>query len=171
MRRICGIVLVFCLFYYYFGYFIAISIDQAIVAEKTRENILPKLRPDLLVLIKSAPGNDGVVWIEKNKEFIYNGTMYDVVKTGIVHDTAFYYCYTDKKETRIAAAMKKLLHENSTHDKSRTLAKKIAIQFFFQEEDASNAPAFPFVLISIPGSLFRSVPADIHSPPPKYFTA
>ena len=64
-------------------------------------------RPE--VLLKFTPEQSAQLYWEHSKEFEYKGEMYDVIRTEEKGDTVFYWCYWDKKETRLKKSLDNLL--------------------------------------------------------------
>ncbi len=70
-------------------------------------------------------------WIEKNKEFRYKGTMYDVVKIDKNANNYVFYVYKDKKDTELFSEF--LLNYDKKNHNNKT-KKKIGKKTYFYKK-------------------------------------
>ncbi len=167
MKKACAILLVAFLSYSYFGYFLVMSLDREMVAEKIRENILPQVPDNQLVLFRVVAGQpSGIRWLNRGKEFLYHWSMYDVVRTRTSGDTTLFYCYNDRHEARVLANLYKMIREQTDHARSKRIIRNLTLTFFFQEPTTPFTYSSFFTLLFFPESQFQSVPPAIPSPPP-----
>ena len=168
MRKILSILLVFVLFYSIMGFYLNFKIEQYQVKREIKHKIINNLPEKELTLIKISSGNSGKIkWMEEDKEFRYNGKMYDVVKIKKVNDTTYYYCFNDEKESKLLSHLDNLVKEQTGNSKSRTIQKKQVTDYFFQQilfaQFVSKEPIKYFSYSSV----YKSVIKDVLSPPPK----
>ncbi len=107
------------------GYHLVFKIWQLKIQKEMKWNILRGVPNDHLVLLKvpltvqQSPGSD-FTFIHAN-EFRYKDEMYDVVRKEMHHDTAWFYCIRDGKETfvlrELNAAVRDHLEQNPNANK------------------------------------------------------
>lgn len=154
------------------GYYPVFLWNQSEIKDEIAQRISNVVPPDeISVLIFNEAGYSGLIW-NGNKEFRYNGNMYDVVKVskkenGNVH----IYCINDKKETKLLTELEKQTQNNSSRSTSENQRQNLFSPFsnfylpantntdFVPEESTILAPDFQ--------SSFISFIEDIPSPPPK----
>jgi hypothetical protein len=124
-----------------------------------------------LILIEKG-GEDKIEWFESNKEFQYEGMMYDIVRQVRQGSSTKYYCLTDTEETQMVETLEKLLDHQSAHSKATNLLKKSYRLFCnqfellrFEIESGYICTNNWFSLIENFLSLYHT---DIPTPPPKY---
>jgi heat shock protein HspQ len=64
--------------------------------------------------------DNGKFIIVHEKEFIYEGEFYDIVKKEIKKDSTIYYCVNDKEETKLVENLREYQNKNSEDDKANT---------------------------------------------------
>jgi hypothetical protein len=148
------------------GYFFAFRIKQLMNyrnIEKEFLNTKSKLTCQVITLRK---GNEsGIKWLKKDKEFIYNGQMYDIVNVKLSGKNIIYSCITDLKEKRLIADFEK---QSRSANNSNQIVRKI-IQFYF----LLPVPSFTVYRQPVVCSFFQPVnnyssPVNSAiSPPPK----
>jgi hypothetical protein len=168
MKKVLSIILVLFLGYNFAGYFYLYKIKQDQIREEIKENILYKIPVDQLILIKSFSGScEKISWLEKNKEFRFKGCMYDVVKTKVIGDTTYYYCYNDIREARLFGNLNKLIKDHAGDSKSKSNNKKPVINYFFQQNcftpSISEKPLHYFNLTPV----LECIAPELLSPPPE----
>jgi hypothetical protein len=171
MKKFLSILLVFAFSYSFIGYYLNFEIEQYLVKEEVKENILNHLPVNQLILIKISSGNhESITWTELGKEFRFSGTMYDVIKSKVVNDTSYFYCYNDTKESKLLANLDKLVKDQANNSKSKSNQKKQEIIFFYQIELFSQNLSEKPVQYFIHSVGFASILTDVLSPPPKAIT-
>ena len=100
-----------------------------------KEKILSQLKEEELQVI-SLTDNKEIFWEEKGEEFLYNGEMYDVVKTKTVNGKVMLYCINDKKEKALIDKYNLVTKNNSSTDKKgkNTLDNSFNL-FVYQDEN------------------------------------
>lgn len=71
------------------------------VKEEVSRNIHTDKYEEEKVLLKFTSEDSSKLYWEHSREFEYNGEMYDVIRFEKKGDTIWYYCYWDKKETKL----------------------------------------------------------------------
>ena len=86
---------------------------------------------------------------EHSKEFEYKGEMYDIIRQERKNDTTWYWCYWDKKETKVRKDMRNVLaraltlpqqqkNQERIGDFFKTLFLHQGLQFRTQDAGASS---------------------------------
>jgi len=149
-------------------HFTKISILSAIEKEEIDEEII------LLSFKKSDIENGKIDFQGKhNREFRYNGGMYDIVERKETGDSIHFYCFYDNKENYLEANFNNHFEkekEDKKHNSSNKtlLVQQITDQFFFKEK-----------IFYPPESILTNSPylekgnslsePEVPSPPPKQF--
>lgn len=100
-----------------------------------------------LVLLKftEAEKENELDW-EHSKEFEYHGEMYDVVEFETKGDTTYYWCWADKKETRLNTRLEELIAQTLGNN-PRNQENGRRVHSFFKSlyfSDASEMEEVPF---------------------------
>jgi hypothetical protein len=160
-----SVILLFIFLFDLGGYYVWFCIWQNNMQKEIRKEIRKGLKDeDLTLIIISVDEESGISWIEQNKEFRYQGDMYDVVKISQQNQEKYYYCIRDIKEKQLIASYNKNNH-------SRSESGKRIKQFKYQYIPQNNSPAdlvYPvaFAITEIPAN-YKSNITEINSPPPK----
>jgi hypothetical protein len=109
VRSFIGISLLVFLTLPFVGTYIWLQQERAEVKRTVSEKIEEGLEPKELVTLKFSEEELSELLWEHEREFEYNGQMYDVVEKRIQGDTIVYICWWDHEETRLKEEMKKLL--------------------------------------------------------------
>lgn len=112
-------------------------------------------------------------WKREGKEFRYNGTMYDIVKSETKNGVVQYHCINDKQETQLFANLEELVNQQMDNGKSpfgkttkRILKKTSTLKyittnpFVFALNNDINSNNFDYTFFYSPVFL------EIFSPPP-----
>jgi hypothetical protein len=168
MKKILSLVLVFVFFYGIMGFYLNFEIQQYKIKEEIKERIIHNLPEKELTLLRiSSSDKEKITWTENDKEFRYNGNMYDVVKIKAGTDTTYYYCFNDEKESKLFVNLDKLVKEQTDNSQSRTNQKKQDITYFFHELSYTQClTEIPFLYFNYP-SRYKSFYTDVLSPPPR----
>lgn len=109
---------------------------------------------------------------EDEKEFRFNGEMYDIVKVEFISNTDLrVYCIEDKKEKTLFSIHEKQVQNNSsesTDGKHSQKVIKIISNYFFQTPTTNFFIPEKQVLLGLRNKTsFNSFIGEIPSPPPK----
>lgn len=102
----------------FWGMYFYLSIQQKYIKEGVKNKIEEGIPENELVkLTFSTSEIDKVLRWEHDKEFEYNGQMYDVVEVTDVGDSLQYLCWWDKAETATKQNMQNLISEEINKSK------------------------------------------------------
>lgn len=104
MKIIVSFVFLSLLFMKIGGYFVFLTVQQNIFREEAKERILKLMPSDKITQFCFTEKQfTEIEWKESDKEFYFNGTLYDVVNTKVEGKNRKIYCISDEKETEIYA--------------------------------------------------------------------
>jgi hypothetical protein len=148
------------------GYFLWFNILQIQIQKNVSYEIENELKDrDLIHIVFSDSNQASFSWIKPDKEFLYKGEMYDVVKMRSVGQSVHYYCINDKREKQLIANFNK--SHNSKKDADKRLLRSFYFDFLFQQValiNCINYSEFHFPVFIIQ---YSSDNPETHSPPPK----
>ena len=105
------------------GYFFIFKIEQYVNYHSIEKEITNRSNKiDQQVLVFKTDNITGIKWLKKQKEFIYNNQMYDVVSYKCSGKYIFYYCINDTKEKKLIADFEKKNHAN---DRTNQISQKL----------------------------------------------
>jgi hypothetical protein len=166
MKKLISIGILFIFLYNIGGYYPWFSILQNNIQNEIEEEIEEGLKSeDLTLIIVLAEKVQEISWIKPNREFQYNGDMYDVVKIKNIPGKKYYYCLNDKKEKQLIAGFNKT---NNTKKESEKRLKRNFSYSFYLHPTIETKSEYPIELtFSTIFNFYASNTIDIHSPPPK----
>ncbi|MFA6924260.1 MAG: hypothetical protein WC223_08390 [Bacteroidales bacterium] len=170
MKKIISILLICGFAYGINGYYLNFKIEQIQIKENIKKEIQKQLKTynkKLVVLRFSFNELLKIKWIKKNKEFLYNDNMYDIVKSEISNDKIHYYCINDHKEKQLITNFDKSVKEQTGKSKRTNNFKKQINNYFFKEitnTGITKEKSINFFNYTID---YKSVYKNILSPPPK----
>ena len=173
LKKSLSILLIFVFLCNITGYYIVFKINQYQIYKEVKRKIKYSVPDDQLIRICiSVNDNNTLKWTKENKEFKYQGEMYDVVRSKKDAGLITYYCIHDFKETRLFANLDKQVKNQMNNDSQRknanSLFKKLVKNLIFQGTNTS-------ILLMIKSCTlcctefdhYNSVVLDKISPPPK----
>lgn len=175
MRRIAIIVLIFTICFNSLGYYVCINLIKKQVKKEIKSQIKQGVpQQQLITIILSQSNSNQFKWLDK-KEFLYNGVMYDIVKSDRLKDgKQIFYCINDTQETKLFKHLRIIVNESVNGNPSNRSAVTLLYLFIgglFFEEAGNFKPAVSSISISF-GSSFSCYIMPVLSkvaPPPKVF--
>lgn len=179
MKKIAAIILLFVFAFNLGGFFLVFKIKQYYVRQEIKHRIKQGVPDDELILITVTPAiQHKLEWEfewEDEKEFRYEGMMYDVVKTEVIDETTIaYYCISDEQETTLFANLdeqvkknRDINNDNTENDSLEDMFKLLSDIYAQPQKDNTTfiqpnaTTTFEYV------SHYSSHSLDIASPPPK----
>lgn len=160
-------------FGYLFLYFPVKSIIKQMVQESIKEKKIDREELSVLVfgLSDLVENKYSFTWIKPDKEFRYNGKMYDVENKEVKGDSIYYSCYYDHKEN-ILEEIFTLQFNDHKKDKTHSSLQRIVLMGLFSEEiNNINTKLDHPKITSIPlqkteAGLLTNV-IDVPTPPPR----
>jgi len=140
MKKAASILLLFVFLFNSVGYLIVFKTMQYHAKKEIKSIIKNNLKSAELVEFSfSEKDLKKIVWLEKGKEFIFNGTLYDIVKTEKIDEKTLFFCINDKQEEKLFAHLEEQVNLHITSDKpikndaSKQLVKSVLEIYFFSE--------------------------------------
>ena len=168
MRKAVAVFLLVVFLFNLTGLFIVFKIQKSFIRNEVMQLLLsPDFEKDLTVITVTVENKKLFEW-ENEKEFRYNGIMYDIVKekTNAVGELEFV-CFADEDDTKLWSSMTELVKNNNSSQTIKNLVKlfssiflpaaKISVDYFSDTSlmHHSFSATIPFAENEIP------------SPPPK----
>jgi len=108
--RVSGIFLIFCLVVPITATFVVLHYQKNQVRHEVKDEIRAGLSKEELVLLPFSVKDAATTLIWKHgKEFEFKGEMYDIVETEIKGDMIYYWCWEDKKESKLNIKLNRLV--------------------------------------------------------------
>lgn len=156
------------------GYYIVFSLIQFQVKDEVKYLLKQSVPQEDLVLISIEQSQNSLLtWTKPNKEFKYQGQMYDVVEKELIGNSILYSCIHDFKESKLFENLdihiqNYISHHPEQKNKTKNLLNVMAKLFFFQKNTLVSKT---YGLAKKAHSLFiqnyKSIALDLRIPPPK----
>lgn len=143
--------------------------SQALHKKSIKKQIRSKLSNAELEAISLTDNYHVIHWLKPEKEFLFNGEMYDVVRSKIENGKIVLYCINDKEEKALVDNYNLITKHNSSSDKKGKHTVDSPVKLFVKEDE--NIFNLAFTLLH---NSFHSYDSDLPdnitdkiSPPPK----
>jgi hypothetical protein len=147
--------------YYLYFVYLQNNIHREIKNE-IKNNLSEK---DLSVIVISPENERKIRWLRKDKEFLFEGSFYDIVRSELKDGKRYYYCINDIREKQLIAQYVK---QRRKKDKIVLKLKRIMGNKYFPGRFRFNVK---FTQINKNyaeiNSIYKSMIIDVSSPPPK----
>lgn len=126
------------------GFYAILSFEREEIREKVERKILNSLdKSELICIVADDKNLPKIEWERPEKEFSFEGNLYDVVYSENISGIIYYYCLSDEDETLLEAKIDKLL-ENQTDKSPFGNQSKSIISFISQPLIGHQNPIFYF---------------------------
>ncbi len=116
MNRIIGIFLFCCLTVPFLGTYLWLQGRLQVIKHHVEKEIKKGTGKEVDVLFKfSLTDSKSLLDWEHSREFEYQDEMYDVLRSDTIGDTAWYWCYWDRKETKVKRDLHSLVANSLDH--------------------------------------------------------
>jgi hypothetical protein len=96
------------------GFLAIMSVEREIIKENVEEKLAKSLkRSDLTCIVANPENLTKISWENIDKEFRFEGKLYDIVFTEIKENQTYYYCLSDEEETRLETKINQFLDKQS----------------------------------------------------------
>ena len=110
---------------------------------------------------------DKIVWEEANKEFSFEGTLYDVARIKKTDGKTFLYCINDKQEKQVLDNLAKAVNANHGAKQEINSIKSLLVDLVcINDEEQSTIFSVPSTYSLFNVTLISSF-EEINIPPPK----
>jgi hypothetical protein len=167
MKKYISLILLITILFVSNGYYLYFKHLQHKIKEEIKHEIKNKLSDnELSVVIISSENKKQISWKEKDKEFSYNGEMYDIVKTKTLNNKTYYYCIKDTKEKNLIA---NYTRHNRRRNKTLLKLRKVLSNKYFPEKFIINTKTNNAdIYFTDYQQNYTSVYLETLSPPPKF---
>lgn len=175
MKKIVSIIFLSLLVMKIGGYFAFLTLQQNIFREEAKERILHLLPTNKQTKLSfSEKQFNEIEWKETDKEFYFNGTLYDIVNTKIEGENHVIYCISDEKETEIYAEILQMAKvqkdelpmKNNTVSFLNLLTLKYTIPQILHFKSIAIMDVQKPIIAQL-SSLYLSIPISLFFPPPE----
>jgi len=139
MKKITAFIFCVLLLFSMSGQFIVFKSIQYSVKKEIKRKIKNTVPADELhyISLSKSDAEKKLNWLEEDKEFIFNGRMYDVVKVVADADTLHFYCINDEQEEKLFAGLEELVQKemNATKTEKKVSVKKAVTDYFHHEKE------------------------------------
>lgn len=98
------------------GFYAILSYERHEIREEMEQKLLNSLEEsELICIVENAENLPKIAWERPEKEFSFEGNLYDVVYKESAFGVTYYYCLSDKDETILEAKIDKLLETQNQH--------------------------------------------------------
>ena len=174
MKHYIAVFLVACLILPVSGTFLWLTFQQKQVRKEVKRELMANAHEaDLKLLVFSKEDSERLDW-KHEKEFEYQGSMYDIVSTAIKNDSLYYRVFPDKKETKLNRQLEKLAIDAFGKDplqkeKQRQLRHFLSILFFSTPDEWHPwSPNSFSTTKDTYANTFHSIVLLLDDPPPQY---
>lgn len=154
-----------------------LHIQRRVIRKRVKHTIIAGVPKEDLVLLQFSNDeiNTKLRW-KHEKEFEYNGHMYDIVETYSSNGYTSYWCWSDDEETQLNKQLKALLPGVLGKDPGNQQKNQLLIQFakqlFYQSTDElQSAETKHSIFGNGPEKLLKHLKFSPPSPPPQLLLA
>ncbi|HAT63813.1 MAG TPA: hypothetical protein DCS66_04310 [Flavobacteriaceae bacterium] len=132
MKKFISLFLLFSLLLPSVGTFIWFKFQQKEIRKEVKKQLIAGVNEsELTLLIFSVQETQTLLTWKHDKEFSFEGIMYDIVKQKIENNTYYFWCWKDHKETSLYKKLDTLVASALGNDSSQQ-QKQIQIKLFNQ---------------------------------------
>lgn len=160
MKKLIALFFILVFLFNSMGYFVVFQLEQFAAREEMRSNIdlgVFDSRITVLSINNTLLSNTNSSFQKFGNEFIYNGQLYDIVKSENKGNETVFYVLNDQKEEHLFASLENHFqsHQEGTTDSkhpapNKKLGKNLVKAYFFQNiavlafnlRENSNTPSF-----------------------------
>ena len=171
MKKLISFIAISVLLFNTIGSLIVFKSMSYCIHKEIKNAITQSIPQNKLITIIIDKNNNKDINFVDDKEFMYKGKMYDVVRQQANGNTTIYYCINDTKEEELYAnlnkEMKTNMDTNPVKNKTKHILNKITISLFY--EDIKNTHTNIAYNITYPIDYIVSINHlyDVITPPPK----
>ncbi len=119
IKKITSILLVLMLLLNSMGYFFIFETARFWIQKDVKKQIkagVPESELSVISISETdmSQGNSGFRWVKKNKEFVFQNQMYDVVRSDCFNGQYTFYCIHDEQETQLFANLNNMVQRELT---------------------------------------------------------
>lgn len=144
VKTLLSLILFFALLLKLGGYYAILNYERHEIREKVEHKIIKSLKKsELICIIANAENLPKIEWERPAKEFKFEDNLYDVAYVEKVSGIIYYYCLSDKDESKLEAKINTLL-ENQTKNSPLGGNSKLIQYLIAQPLISHQNPSFYF---------------------------
>ena len=144
MKTLLSLTLFFALLLKMGGFYAILSYKREEIREKVEQKVIKSLKKsELICIVADSENQSKIEWECPEKEFRFEGNLYDVVYAENVLGVAYYYCLSDTDETKLELKIDKLL-ENQDEKSPFGNQSKLVLHFLSEPLITHQNPTFYF---------------------------
>ena len=144
MKTILSLTLLVILLLKMGGFYAILSFEREEIREKMERKLINSLeKSKLICIVENTENLSKISWERPNKEFRFEGNLYDVAYVETISDVNYYYCLSDKDEMKLEAKIDKFL-ENNTEKLPFGNNSKLILHLFSEPFISHQNPTFNF---------------------------
>lgn len=156
------------------GYYLVFKVAQIEIKKEIKREIKLGLQSEELSVIRFSNSEiKNIIWVKKNKEFIYLDQMFDIVKSISEDNYITYYCINDKQEKKLFKDLEQQVlkqienNKNSKNNSTKKNFENITKTCFYEELSLLLFPQCCFNSFCDHNESFTSIDLLISTPPPR----
>lgn len=173
MKKLPAIFFICCLLVPYTG-FMFLQYQKAMVHKEVKQQMIAGIGKEELVLLRFTlvESETNLRW-EHSGEFEFHDEMYDVVVSETRGDSIFYWCWWDRKETKLNMQLDNLIAQTMERDPQQKGQQQRLFNFFqdfpqFTYSDKNTEPKYTQLLLSVyTVSNYSAILQPPPDPPPR----
>jgi hypothetical protein len=144
VKTLLSLTLLFALLLKMGGFYAILSFEREEIREKVERKLLNSIqKSELICIVENAENLSKIEWERSEREFSFEGNLYDVVYKETIAGVNHFYCLSDDDETKLEAKIDKLLETQNNHSSSGNHSKLI-LDFLSEPLIFSQNPLFYF---------------------------
>lgn len=144
MKIFLSLILFFALLLKIGGFYAILSHEKHEIREKVEQKLIKSLKKsELICIVANAENLSKITWERPTKEFRFEGNLYDIAYCETISGINYYYCLSDKDETKLELKFSKLLN-NQTDNMPLGDNAKLILYLLAQPLIAQQNPSFHF---------------------------
>ncbi len=173
MKRVAAISIVLLFAFQSVGVFLLFHLRQQEIRSEIKSRVKQGVPEEELVvltipnaLLKSS--GDRFRWIHE-REFIYHGQLYDIVKRVPGNESTTFHCISDEEETRLFKNLDHMVNREMGRDKTRSGKTQVVLHLFVPAQAGDMRMFSSYPVIAICPYTFSSITCHLQCdlPPPK----
>ena len=144
MKTLLSLILFSALLLKMGGFYAILSYERYEIRENVEDKIIKSLKKsELICIVANAENLPKIAWERPAKEFWFEDNLFDVAYVEKVSGITYYYCLSDKDETKLEAKIDKLL-DNQTKNAPLGVNDKLIQYLISQPLISHQNPLFYF---------------------------
>ena len=168
--RITSGILIFLISINLFAEILSFSINRYFIRQEAKEIIESGISEEniekIIIDNNNLPGSFKFI---KEHEFMYKGSIYDIVRTDKQNQKTIYYCINDTKEKFLISKLleNKPDNQNISSLININILKSLTLNYLISSNEGLSVSVFILLFIIKPQRSYKNFIPDVLPPPPK----